>query len=158
MGIFTKKNIYFLWCLLLISPADGHITVTEAWVRVGPTNAKTMAAYATIMNHSSVSTELKRITAEGFGEAQIHKTTMKGSIAMMEKFNSLTLLKNQTLELKPGSWHIMLMNPEVVPQQGETVGFHFFFKSEDKIKEISVQATVLKIKIKSDELNMEPNH
>ncbi|MDP7526033.1 MAG: copper chaperone PCu(A)C [Candidatus Marinimicrobia bacterium] len=144
--------------MLLISPVHGHITVTEAWVRAGPTNAKTMAAYATIINHSSVSTELKRITAEGFGEAQIHKTTMKGSMAMMEKLDSLTLLKNQTLELKPGSWHIMLMYPEVVPQQGEIVGFHFFFESEGKAKEISVQATVLKMKIKSDELNMEPNH
>ena len=150
MGIFTKKNIYFLWCLLLISPADGHITVTEAWVRVGPTNAKTMAAYATIMNHSSVSTELKRITAEGFGEAQIHKTTMKDSMAMMEKFDSLTLLENQTLELKPGSWHIMLVNPQIVPKEGEAVGLHFFFESENKTKEISVLARVLKMKVKSD--------
>ena len=157
MEIFTKKYTYLLGCLLLISPVHGDIIVAEAWVRAGPTNATTMAAYATIMNHSSA-TELKRITAEGFGEAQIHKTTMKGSMAMMEKLDSLTLLKNQTLELKPGSWHIMLMYPEVVPQQGEIVGFHFFFESEGKAKEISVQATVLKMKIKSDELNMEPNH
>jgi len=157
MGMFSKKYTYLLGCLLLISPVHGNITVTEAWVRAGPTNATTMAAYATIMNHSSV-TELKRITAEGFGKAQIHKTTIKDSMAMMEKFDSLTLLKNQTLELKPGSWHIMLMNPEVVPQQGELVGLHFHFESDGKAKEVSVQATVLKMKIKSDELKMEPNH
>ena len=149
MGIFTKKYIYLLGCLLLISPVHGDIIVAEAWVRAGPTNATTMAAYATIMNHSSA-TELKRITAEGFGEAQIHKTTMKGSMAMMEKFDSLTLLENQTLELKPGSWHIMLVNPQIVPKEGEAVGLHFFFESENKTKEISVPASVLIMKAKSD--------
>ena len=149
MEIFTKKYTYLLGCLLLISPVHGDIIVAEAWVRAGPTNATTMAAYATIMNHSSA-TELKRITAEGFGEAQIHKTTMKGSMAMMEKFDSLTLLENQTLELKPGSWHIMLVNPQIVPKEGEAVGLHFFFESENKTKEISVPASVLKMKVKSD--------
>ena len=149
MEIFTKKYTYLLGCLLLISPVHGDIIVAEAWVRAGPTNATTMAAYATIMNHSSA-TELKRITAEGFEEAQIHKTTMKGSMAMMEKFDSLTLLENQTLELKPGSWHIMLVNPQIVPKEGEAVGLHFFFESENKTKEISVLARVLKMKVKSD--------
>ena len=149
MEIFTKKYTYLLGCLLLISPVHGDIIVAEAWVRAGPTNATTMAAYATIMNHSST-TELKRITAEGFGEAQIHKTTMKGSMAMMEKFDSLTLLENQTLELKPGSWHIMLVNPQIVPKEGEAVGLHFFFESENKTKEISVPASVLIMKAKSD--------
>ena len=149
MEIFTKKYTYLLGCLLLISPVHGDIIVAEAWVRAGPTNATTMAAYATIMNHSSA-TELKRITAEGFGEAQIHKTTMKDSMAMMEKFDSLTLLENQTLELKPGSWHIMLVNPQIVPKEGEAVGLHFFFESENKTKEISVLARVLKMKVKSD--------
>ena len=149
MEIFTKKYTYLLGCLLLISPVHGDIIVAEAWVRAGPTNATTMAAYATIMNHSSA-TELKRITAEGFGEAQIHKTTMKGSMAMMEKFDSLTLLENQTLELKPGSWHIMLVNPQIVPKEGEAVGLHFFFESENKTKEISVPASVLIMKAKSD--------
>ena len=149
MEIFTKKYTYLLGCLLLISPVYGDIIVAEAWVRAGPTNATTMAAYATIMNHSSA-TELKRITAEGFGEAQIHKTTMKGSMAMMEKFDSLTLLENQTLELKPESWHIMLVNPQIVPKEGEAVGLHFFFESENKTKEISVPARVLKMKVKSD--------
>ena len=149
MEIFTKKYTYLLGCLLLISPVHGDIIVAEAWVRAGPTNATTMAAYATIMNHSSA-TELKRITAEGFEEAQIHKTTMKGSMAMMEKFDSLTLLENQTLELKPGSWHIMLVNPQIVPKEGEAVGLHFFFESENKTKEISVPASVLKMKVKSD--------
>jgi hypothetical protein len=149
MGIFTKKYIYLLECLLLISPVHGDIIVAEAWVRAGPTNATTMAAYATIMNHSSA-TELKRITAEGFGEAQIHKTTMKDSMAMMEKFDSLTLLENQTLELKPESWHIMLVNPQIVPKEGEAVGLHFFFESENKTKEISVPASVLIMKVKSD--------
>jgi len=149
MEIFTKKYTYLLGCLLLISPVHGDIIVAEAWVRAGPTNAITMAAYATIMNHSSA-TELKRITAEGFGEAQIHKTTMKDSMAMMEKFDSLTLLENQTLELKPESWHIMLVNPQIVPKEGEAVGLHFFFESENKTKEISVLARVLKMKVKSD--------
>ena len=149
MEIFTKKYTYLLGCLLLISPVYGDIIVAEAWVRAGPTNATTMAAYATIMNHSSA-TELKRITAEGFGEAQIHKTTMKDSMAMMEKFDSLTLLENQTLELKPESWHIMLVNPHIVPKEGEAVGLHFFFESENKTKEISVLARVLKMKVKSD--------
>ena len=149
MEIFTKKYTYLLGCLLLISPVHGDIIVAEAWVRAGPTNATTMAAYATIMNHSSA-TELKRITAEGFGEAQIHKTTMKDSMAMMEKFDSLTLLENQTLELKPESWHIMLVNPQIVPKEGEAVGLHFFFESENKTKEISVPASVLIMKAKSD--------
>ena len=149
MEIFTKKYTYLLGCLLLISRVHGDIIVAEAWVRAGPTNATTMAAYATIMNHSSA-TELKRITAEGFEEAQIHKTTMKGSMAMMEKFDSLTLLENQTLELKPGSWHIMLVNPQIVPKEGEVVGLHFFFESENKTKEISVPASVLIMKVKSD--------
>tara|TARA_B100001105_G_scaffold132534_1_gene106072 strand:- start:271 stop:720 length:450 start_codon:yes stop_codon:yes gene_type:complete len=149
MEIFTKKYTYLLGCLLLISPVHGDIIVAEAWVRAGPTNATTMAAYATIMNHSSA-TELKRITAEGFGEAQIHKTTMKDSMAMMEKFDSLTLLENQTLELKPESWHIMLVNPQIVPKEGEAVGLHFFFESENKTKEISVPASVLIMKVKSD--------
>ena len=40
--------------------------------------------------------------------------------------------------------------PVLPPKEGEAVGLHFFFESENKTKEISVLARVLKMKVKSD--------
>jgi copper(I)-binding protein len=39
----------------------------------------------------------------------------------------MPILANKKLHLKPGSWHIMLINPDRVPNEGEVVALKLLF-------------------------------
>jgi periplasmic copper chaperone A len=116
--------------------AAGNITITGAYVRAtalntahGDENHQTAAkeapieavsgAYMTIKNTSSKADRLTTVTADLAGAVEIHETVITDGLAQMKLLDGIDIPANGVLELKPGSFHIMLMQlkHDLVPGQ-----------------------------------------
>ena len=109
--------------------ADDSIMVHNAWVRSAPPNAKVLAAYMTIMNHSEKPIALTAISSRQFGKIEMHKTEMHGDSMKMIYQKQLNIPAQGSLILKPGGFHLMLMKPISLPQVGESVDMDLYFNN-----------------------------
>ena len=84
------------------------ITVSEAWVR--PTVAGQKATGAFMKLTAKESAKLVGVSSPVAGVAEIHEMKMEKDIMKMAAIPSLSLPSGKTVELKPGGFHVMLMD------------------------------------------------
>jgi copper(I)-binding protein len=100
----------------------GSIQIDNPWSRATPKGASTGAGYLTIRN---TGTEPDRLiggatdVAPGF---QIHEMTMDQDVSRMrERKDGIEIKPGETVELKPGSSHIMFVDLKRRLEKGERV-------------------------------------
>ncbi len=104
----------------------GSIVVTDARVNEPTVPAKT-GAFATISNRGTKAISLTAVAvpAEVAKAAQVHETTMVGGEMQMTQVAEVPIPAGGQLVLKPGGYHVMLMDPTVTV--GQTVALSFRF-------------------------------
>jgi len=125
--------------MLLSATAYAEVTVTEAWVRLLPPGVKTTAAYMTIS--SDQVDELLSAASEASERVEIHETSMENGMMSMSEVPGIVVKPSEVLELKPGSYHLMLRQLKSPLQEGQTLDINLTFKDQGKV---SVTATVEK--------------
>ena len=105
----------------------GNVMVKDAWVREAPPNAKVLAAYMTIENHSNEEKVLTGATSPVFDKIEIHKTVHKGDMATMEEQKELAIATHGTVKMQPGGLHLMLYTPNKKLKAGDSVSFTLKF-------------------------------
>ena len=124
--------LYFLFLTLLPTSGD-NIQIEDAWIR--PANAgMNSALYFNIVNESGKADTLYKATFEDAGMVMIHETYKDGDMTGMKMVNGIVVKPHSTFELKPGGFHIMLMNLKKDLKPGNKKDFELFFKSGKKIK------------------------
>jgi copper(I)-binding protein len=108
--------------------------VSNAWVRLAPSSGGALSAsgYMTITNYGSVADVLTGVRSEAFGTAMLHKTTIANDIAAMDMVNEIDIPAGASVELAPGSYHIMLSGlgtSNAAPLPGSLVTLILVFKS-----------------------------
>lgn len=105
----------------------GDLTVIDPWVRAAPATDVT-AAYLTIKSSGAGDT-LVSVSSPIAGMVQLHEVITEGSTSkMQEKPGGFPVPANGSVELKPGGYHIMLMNLKQRPKEGETVELTLTFE------------------------------
>jgi periplasmic copper chaperone A len=94
------------------------VQVTDAWARATPGGAQTAAAYVTIT--SAAGDRLTGASTPAAKDAQLHTTTMDGNVMKMRQVDGIDLPAGQTVALKPGGYHIMLMGLAQPLKEGQT--------------------------------------
>lgn len=120
----------FVFCIFAntaFAHTDGGIVVKDAWVREAPPNAKVLAAYMTIENHTNKQKVLTSVSSSAFGKVEIHKTVHKGDMASMEQQKELPVAAEGEVKLHPGGLHLMLFNPNKAPKAGDDISFALKF-------------------------------
>jgi periplasmic copper chaperone A len=85
------------------------IEIKEAWARATPQGAQTGAAYVTMLNKGAAGDRLVSVSTPVAGEAQLHNTVDDNGVMKMRPVAGLDLKPGDTVALKPGGYHIMLM-------------------------------------------------
>lgn len=99
----------------------GKLTIGHPWSRPSPMAADVAAGFLTITNSGSEDDRLVKATAEITGNVQIHDMKMEGDMMkMVELTDGIVIPAGQTVELKPGSLHIMFMGLKAQPATGST--------------------------------------
>lgn len=105
-------TIVSLVCFLSLLPAPavaGGIEVNGAWVRQPFVGAKVMAGYMTVRNSSGKTVVLQGARSPDFGSVMMHQTVMDKGMAKMQHQHAVSIAPGKSLVLRPGGYHLMLM-------------------------------------------------
>lgn len=91
--------------------AGDGVQTSDAWLRATRAGQKTSAAYVRLCNGAEVGDRLVAASFEGAQAAELHATTLSadGVASMAPVEGGLALPPGETVVLKPGSTHIMLI-------------------------------------------------
>ncbi len=106
----------------------GNIEITD--IRARTTVTDTTAVYLTIKNNGPADTLLSAAVDPAVaGMAQLHEMMASGgTISMQELKAGLPIPANGTVELKPGSYHLMVMNVKKPVARGDIVPVTLVFE------------------------------
>ncbi|MEM8561300.1 MAG: copper chaperone PCu(A)C [Pseudomonadota bacterium] len=100
---------------------EAPLRIEEAWVRALPPSQSNTAGYLTIMNSGDETLTITGGSSEIAEFVEIHTTREVDGLLRMERLNEITLQPGQTVELAPGGMHLMLLDLERMPAEGEEV-------------------------------------
>ena len=127
------------------APAAG-ITVTDAWARSSSAMASAGAAYATITNAGSAADALIGASSPAAATVEVHETVVMGSpdasggrMMGMQPVVRVEIPAGGSLQLKPGSYHVMLIGLVKDLKAGDTIDLTLKF---EKAGAITVKAQV----------------
>lgn len=127
-----KSAIVAIAALLLAGTAQAEVSVTDAWVRETIGAGKTSAGYARIVN-TGAADRLLGVTTPAAGMADIHQSVEQGGMMRMLPVKSLEIPAKGEALLKPGGYHIMIMNAQKPFKVGDRLEFTFTFEHAGKI-------------------------
>jgi copper(I)-binding protein len=89
----------------------GSIHIGQPWARATPKGASTAAAYMTITNNGKTPDKVSCVSSDASAECQIHSMTMDNGVMVMRPVEGgLEIKPGETVTLKPGGFHMMLLN------------------------------------------------
>lgn len=97
------------------------------------------AAYVTIKNHGSKPDTLLSVTADLADRVELHQTITRDGVMRMQPLATFDVPPGTTLEMKPGSYHLMLLGLKHDLKPGDTVALTLTF---EKAGRLSLQAPV----------------
>lgn len=126
-----NSRISFLGLLLALitAPALAQVTVTDAWVRGTVPGQKATGAFMNITSASDAT--LVSASSPAAKVVEIHEMAMDGGVMKMRHVDKLMLPAGKAVQLKPGSYHVMLMDISQPLAEGQTVPVTLTFVGKD---------------------------
>ena len=120
----------------------GSIAVGNPWTRATPRGATVAGGYMTISNKGSAPDRLLGGSVAVAGRFEVHSMVMEQGIAKMRPVQGgLEIKPGETVELKPGSLHVMLMGLKQPLEKGRKVKGTLEFEKAGKLEiEYAVEA------------------
>ena len=89
----------------------GPLVIDHPWSRATPKGAPVAGGYMKITNTGSMPDRLVGGATEAARRFEIHEMSTDGGVMRMRELpNGVEIAPGATVELKPGSYHIMMMN------------------------------------------------
>jgi periplasmic copper chaperone A len=113
----------FLMMFFMLFTAGAYaqdVTIEDAWVREGPPGMGMLAGFMTVNNQGKE--EIGIVAAEGpdFGSIELHRSIVENGMARMVPQKSIPVPAGGSVALKPGDYHLMLMQPKRALKAGDT--------------------------------------
>jgi copper(I)-binding protein len=120
----------------------GTIQVGKPWMRATPKGAAVGGAYMTISNKGPAPDRLVGGSTAVAGRFEVHSMVTEQGVAKMRPAEGgLEIKPGETVELKPGSFHIMLMDLKGPIEKGQKVKGTLQFEKAGKVEiEYAVEA------------------
>ena len=113
----------------------GDIIVASPWTRATPGGAKVAGGYLKVTNNGTVTDKLVSGTTDIAGRVEFHEMAMSNGVMQMRPLNDgLELKPGQTVELKPGGYHVMFLDLKRQLKQGEAVKATLQFEKAGKVE------------------------
>ena len=88
----------------------GPLEIGNPWTRATPPSAQSGGGFLTITNKGTTPDRLVAVRSTASNKAEIHEMKMDGNVMRMRELEKgLEILPGATVELKPGSYHLMFM-------------------------------------------------
>ena len=121
------KHLTLALCLLAANTlAQAQVTIQDAWVRGTVPSQKASGAFMQLSSTQNL--RLVGASSPVAGVVEIHEMVMAQDIMRMRQISGLDLVPGQVLALKPGGYHVMLMDLKTQLKGGDTVPLTLTFE------------------------------
>ncbi|EJE51442.1 hypothetical protein PMI14_03899 [Acidovorax sp. CF316] len=125
----------------LAGTAQAQVTVKDAWVRA--TVPQQQATGAFMQLSAARDTRLVAASSPLTQAVEVHEMAMQDNVMRMRQVPGVDLPAGKPVELKPGGYHVMLMDLKQQVKAGDTVPITLVFEGKDgKRESVAIQAPV----------------
>ncbi len=120
----------------------GSLVVDHPWTRATPKGASVAGGYLKITNNGATADRLIGGSVEAAGRFEIHQMSLVNGVMQMRPLPAgLEVKPGASVELKPGSFHLMFMDLKQPLAQGQRLKGTLVFEKAGKVSvEYSVEA------------------
>lgn len=119
------QKILPLILVILLTGCDSlksnGITFNDLTVYAPRAGSRVTAGFTNIINKSADAVTITSISSPQFNIVEIHETAIINGVARMVKIEALTIPEHQSIALKPGGKHLMLIDPKKFITEGEEI-------------------------------------
>ncbi len=127
--------------IAVASTASAQVAVTDPWVRGTVTGQKATGAFMQLK--SPADTALVAAASPVAKIVEIHEMKMEGGMMKMNAVDRLALPAGKAVDLKPGGYHVMLMDLVKPLKDGDFVPLQLTFEDKaGKKQTVEVKAVV----------------
>ena len=113
----------------------GDIVITKPWTRVTPPGAKVAGGFMKITNTGKTADRLVGGSIVIANKLEVHEMSMDGGMMKMrEVAGGLEIKPGDSVELKPGSYHVMFIDLQSAPAEGKPVKGTLQFEKAGKVE------------------------
>jgi copper(I)-binding protein len=135
-----RRFVFTVAALLLATSAFAQVSVKDPWIRATVPQQKTTGIFMELK--SDVDLKLVAARTPVAGAVEFHQMMMHGDNMHMHALSSVDLPAGQAVALRPGSFHLMLLDLKQQVHAGAKVPVTLVFESKDGHRHtLDVQAT-----------------
>lgn len=101
--------------------AHADLALLDAWIQESPPGSRILAGYLTLENSGDEDRSLVKVASPHFARVEIHRTVIADDVARMEAQSRLDVPAGARLEMQPGGYHLMLVEPVTRMESGMQV-------------------------------------
>jgi copper(I)-binding protein len=136
-----KIVIAAAWAAIFTGNALAQIKVLEPWIRATVPQQRATGAFMQLS--APQDTRLVEVKSPIAGVVEIHEMKMENSVMKMRAVTGVDVPAGKAVDLKPGGYHVMLLNLKEQMKDGASVPLTLVFEGKDKKREtVEVNATV----------------
>ncbi|UXH78254.1 copper chaperone PCu(A)C [Roseateles amylovorans] len=153
-----KSAILIAGTVLAVS-AHAQVTVKEAWIRATVPQQKATGAFMQLT--ASQDTRLVSVNTPLTPKAEVHEMAMQDNVMRMRQVRAIELPAGKTVELKPGGYHVMLMDLPAQVKEGQTVPLTLVFEDKSgarKTQDVKVPVRALNAAVAPKDEHGEHKH
>ena len=134
-----KRITLTLAALVMAAAAQAQVSVQDAWVRATVPHQQATGAFMQLTAASDM--RLLGASSPVAGVVEIHEMAMVKDVMKMRAVAGLDLPAGKTVELKPGGYHVMLMDLKGQVKDGDMVPLTLVLEGRDgKRQSLELQA------------------
>lgn len=127
MHLRLVRNLALLALWLMAAAANAqNIAVSGAWVRAAVPGQMATGAFMTITARDGA--KLVGASSSAAGVVEVHEMQMEGNTMKMRAVPALDLPAGKPVELRPGGYHVMLMDLKAALTKDSMVPLTLLFK------------------------------
>ena len=141
MSRFALALILFVVSLAPVLAQTPSVVVEKAWARATPGESRTGGVFMTLVEKGTAPDKLVRAATPLAGKVELHTSTTEDGIMKMRPVTAITVEPGKPTELKPGGYHVMLMDLKQPLKEGDSFPLTLSF---EKAGEVAVTVKVEK--------------
>ena len=115
------RRLLLILALLLPGSAFAELEIVDAWIKNLPPSVPVRAGYMTIHNPGETAVSILSVRSDAFASVDIHQSMMQDGMMHMEPVESLSIAPGESVQLAPGGYHLMMMQPLQATRPGQEI-------------------------------------
>lgn len=124
-----------------LAQSKGDIEIEKPWARATPPGAAIGGGYLVIRNKGPAADRLVGVSSPASARVEIHEMTMEKDVMRMREVKGVDVPAKKSVELKPGGYHLMLIELKAPLKPGDKVPVTLRFEKAGEVKsELAVES------------------